>query len=87
MIDRIEHPVAAHRFKMNPGCLMDPPIKARYARSLPTRPVAFYSFNPAGQSCDKLIIDENGLESGPNVYATLRECQLDCCPTALCLRM
>uniref|UniRef100_A0A914Q5T8 Uncharacterized protein n=1 Tax=Panagrolaimus davidi TaxID=227884 RepID=A0A914Q5T8_9BILA len=89
LIDKIEHPIAAHRVKMNPACLMDPPIKSRFARNISIeKPIIFYSFNPAGQSCDKLIADENNLEiGGPNIYQSLRECQIDCCPTALCRRM
>uniref|UniRef100_A0AC35GLW6 Uncharacterized protein n=1 Tax=Panagrolaimus sp. PS1159 TaxID=55785 RepID=A0AC35GLW6_9BILA len=89
LIDKIEHPIAAHRVKMNPACLMDPPIKSRFARNISfEKPIIFYSFNPAGQSCDKLIADENNLEiGGTNIYQSLRECQIDCCPTALCRRM
>uniref|UniRef100_A0AC34F1B5 Uncharacterized protein n=1 Tax=Panagrolaimus sp. ES5 TaxID=591445 RepID=A0AC34F1B5_9BILA len=89
LIDKIEHPIAAHRVRMNSACLMDPPLKARFTRNAAAviKPIIFYSFNPAGQSCDKLVIDENDLIIGPNVYESLRECQKDCCPTALCRRM
>ena len=89
MISRIEHPLPSNRFKMNPRCLMDPPKKSRLAARFKRQTSrTFYSFNPAGQQCEKLVIPNmNTVPSGDNVYQDLESCQADCCPTALCKLM
>ncbi|KAE9555069.1 hypothetical protein FO519_001730 [Halicephalobus sp. NKZ332] len=87
MFSRIEHPLPSNRFRMNPQCLVDPPKGSRLvARLKRQNSGAFYSFNPAGQQCEKLFIpNANIVPVGDNIYHDLESCQADCCPTALCV--
>uniref|UniRef100_A0A7E4ZX48 BPTI/Kunitz inhibitor domain-containing protein n=1 Tax=Panagrellus redivivus TaxID=6233 RepID=A0A7E4ZX48_PANRE len=86
--NRVDHILPATRYRLSPRCFYDPPTVARPVpkgakRSL----ITFYSFTPSAQLCEKFYVSRFSDAVGPNVYDSLLDCQIDCCPSPLCRTM